>query len=250
MSGHSHFANIKNQKGLADAKRGQVFSKLAREIIVAVRQGGPNPDANFRLRLAIQKGRDVDMPTENIQRAIKRGSGDTEGAVLQEMVLEGYGPNGVAIMIQALSDNRNRTIQEVRNVFTRGGGNMAASGAVSWLFDSRGVISLQPGNIDKDEVALAAIDNGADDVKVEDGYVEIYTKPEDMEKVRKALEGKNIPINASEVTLVPKTTVELTDEKSAGQALRLLDKLEELDDVQAVTSNANFPDEILEKIKV
>ena len=188
MSGHSKWAQIKRQKGVTDARRGQLFTKLTREIIVSVRQGGSNPEANFRLRLAVQKARDSNMPLENIERAIKRGSGEMEGVTLAEMVLEGYGPNGVAILVQALSDNRNRALQDIRHVFSRHGGNLGESGCVAWLFDSRGVISIPINDLDAEELELQAIDAGAEDVKIEDGYVEIYTKPEDMEKVRGALE--------------------------------------------------------------
>jgi YebC/PmpR family DNA-binding regulatory protein len=246
MSGHSKWAQIKRQKGAADAKRGQLFTKLAREIIVAVREGGSNPEANFRLRLAVQKARDSNMPLDNIDRAIKRGSGQAEGASLVEMVLEGYGPNGVAILVSALSDNRNRTLQDVRNIFTRNGGNLGESGCVAWLFDNRGVIAVDAGEQDAEALALEAIDTGAEDVKVEDKYIEIYTRPEELEKVREALKQKDIAIASAELSRVPKTVVQL-EEKAALQTLRLLDKLEELDEVQSVSSNADFPDTILEK---
>jgi YebC/PmpR family DNA-binding regulatory protein len=246
MSGHSKWAQIKRQKGVADARRGQLFTKLAREIIVAVREGGSNPEANFRLRLAIQKARDNNMPLDNIDRAIKRGSGHAEGASLAEMVLEGYGPNGVAILVEALSDNRNRTLQEVRNIFTRHGGNLGESGCVAWLFDSRGVITVETDAQDAEELALKAIDAGAEDVKVENNYIEVYTKPAELENVREALEQKNIPIASAELSMVPKTIVEL-EEKAALQTLKLLDKLEELDEVQHVSSNVDFSDDILEK---
>ena len=246
MSGHSKWANIKHQKGMADAKRGQIFTKLAREIIVAVREGGSNPEANFRLRLAIQKARDSNMPLDNIDRAIKRGSGQTEGASLVEMVLEGYGPSGVAILVEALSDNRNRTLQDVRNIFYRHGSSLGESGCVAWLFDSRGVIMVDTSNLDAEELALSAIDAGAEDVKVESNYIEIYTKAEELEKVREALKQKNIPIASAELSMVPKTTVQL-EEKAALQTLKLLDKLEELDEVQRASSNADFSDAIIEK---
>jgi YebC/PmpR family DNA-binding regulatory protein len=231
---------------MADARRGQIFTKIAREIIVAVREGGSNPEANFRLRLAIQKARDNSMPTENIERAINRGSGKTEGANLVEMVLEGYGPSGVAILVEALSDNRNRTLQDVRNIFFRHGGSLGESGCVSWLFDSRGVITVDTNNLDAEELALNAIDAGAEDVKVESNYIEIYTKAEELEKVREALKQKNIPIASAELSKVPKSTVQL-EEKAALQTLKLLDKLEELDEVQRASSNADFSDSILEK---
>ena len=246
MSGHSKWSTIKRQKGAADAKRGQIFTKLTREIIVAVREGGDNPESNFRLRLAIQKARDNNMPLDNIDRAIKRGSGQAEGATLVEMTLEGYGPSGVAILVQALSDNRNRTLQDVRNIFTRQGSNLGESGCVAWLFDSRGLITVETKDRDAEELALQAIDAGAEDVKVENNYVEIYTKPEELEKVRQALEQNNIAIASAEVSMIPKSTVEM-EEKAALQTLRLLDKLEELDEVQLVSSNADFSDAILEK---
>ena len=246
MSGHSKWSSIKHQKGVTDAKRGQLFTKLTREIIVAVRQGGSNPEANFRLRLAIQKARDSSMPMENIERAIKRGSGELEGATLSEIVLEGYGPSGAAILMQVLTDNRNRTLQDIRNIFYRGGGNLGESGCVAWLFDSKGLITVETNNLDAEELALQAIDAGAEDVTVENDYMEIYTKPEELETVRGALEQKKIPIGSAEVSMTPKTTLEL-DEKAALQTLKLLHKFEELDEVQHVSSNVNFSDSVLEK---
>ena len=246
MSGHSKWASIKHQKGVADARRGQLFTKLTREIIVAVRQGGNNPDTNFRLRLAIQKARDNNMPLDNIERAIKRGSGETEGAALVEMVLEGYGPGGAAILVQALSDNRNRTVQEIRNLFSRSNGNLGESGCVAWLFNSKGLIMIDASNLDTEELALQAIDAGAEDVNVEDDHVEIYTTPEDFESVRRVLEENNVPIASAEVSMIPQTTVDL-EEKPALQNLKLLNKLEELDEVQLVSSNVNFSDSVLEQ---
>lgn len=249
MSGHSKWASIKHQKGVADARRGQLFTKLTREIIVVVREGGNNPESNFRLRLAIQKARDSNMPTDNIERAIKRGSGELGGAILVELVLEGYGPSGIAIMVEALTDNRNRTVQEVRNAFTKSGGSLGENGCVSWIFDAKGLITVKTGSLDADELALNAIDAGADDVKVEGDYVEIYTQPEDMLAVRATLEEKNIPIDSAELAKLPKTVVQL-DDKAALQTLKLLDKLEDLDDVQRVSSNADFPDSVLEQYQL
>ena len=249
MSGHSKWSSIKHQKGVTDARRGQLFTKLTREIIVAVRQGGSSPEANFRLRLAIQKARDNSMPLDNIERAIKRGSGTMEGAALVEMVLEGYGPNGAAILVQALTDNRNRTLQDVRNIFARHNGSLGESGCVAWLFDSKGLITIRTNELDTEELALEAIDAGAEDVKVETSFVEIYTKLEELEMVRKALEEKNLPITSAELSLVPKTMVEL-EEKPALQILKLLDKLEELDEVQRVSSNVDFSDSVLEKYQL
>ena len=249
MSGHSKWASIKHQKGVADARRGQLFTKLTREIIVAVRDGGSNPESNFRLRLAIQKARDNNMPTENIERSIKKGSGELEGTSFTEVVLEGYGPNGTAILVEALTDNRNRTIQDVRNTFSRHGGSLGESGCVAWLFDAKGLITVKTDSLDADDLALNAIDAGADDVKVESGYVEIYTKPEELEMVRSALEAKKITIATAELAKIPKTIVKL-DDKAAVQTLKLLDRLEELDEVQHVSSNADFPDAILEQYQL
>ncbi len=246
MSGHSKWSSIKHQKGVTDARRGQLFTKLTREIIVAVREGGSSPDTNFRLRLAVQKARDSNMPLDNIERAIKRGSGEIEGAILVEMVLEGYGPGGVAILVQALSDNRNRTLQDVRRIFSQQGGSLGESGCVAWLFNSKGSITVETDGVDAEELALYAIDAGAEDVKVEKTYVEIYTEPQQLETVREALGQKNTPIASAELSMVPRTTVELED-KAALQTLKLLDRLEELDEVQRVSSNADFSDSILEK---
>jgi YebC/PmpR family DNA-binding regulatory protein len=246
MSGHSKWANIKHQKGMADAKRGQVFTRIAREIILSVKEGGPSAEGNFRLRLAIQKARDSNMPMENIDRAIKRGSGQSDGAALVEMVMEGYGPGGTAILVNATSDNRNRTLQEVRNVFSRHGGNMGDAGCVSWLFDSRGVLNIDTQGQDADTIALEAIDAGAEDVKIEKDFMEVYTTPGMLEKVSEAIKKKSIPIRSAELSMVPKTTVQL-EEKAGLTALKMLDKLEELDDVSAVSSNADFSDAILEK---
>ena len=192
MSGHSKWSSIKRQKGVTDAKRGQLFTKLTREIIVAVREGGSNPEGNFRLRLAIQKARDNNMPLENIERAVKRGSGELEGVTLSELTFEGYGPGGAAVLVQALTDNRNRTLQEVRNIFSRGGGSLGENGCVAWLFESRGLITVEAGEQDPEELALAAIDTGAEDVKVADDCIEIYTSPEELVAVRGALEQKEM----------------------------------------------------------
>ena len=247
MSGHSKWANIKRQKGAADAKRGQLFTKLAREIIVAVRQGGASLDSNFRLRLAVQKARDNNMPSDNIERAIKRGSGEAGGATLTEVRFEGYGPSGIAVLVDTLTDNRNRTVQDVRRLFTRHGGNLGESGCVSWLFESRGVITVEGNTPDAEGIALWAIDAGAEDVKTDSSYVEIYTQPQDLEKVRKAIEEKQHVVSA-ELELTPKTTVVL-EETKAVQALNFLDELEALDDVQRVFSNMDFSDTTLERLR-
>ena len=244
MGGHSHWSQVKRQKGVADARRGQVFTKLGREITVAARQGGPDPDANFRLRLAVQRARDANMPSDTIDRAIKRGAGGPDAAELAEATYEGYGPGGVAVLIEVVTDNRNRSVSEIRTTMGRAGANLGEAGCVAWLFDSKGVIIVNADGQDGEELALAAIDAGAEDVEVADDRVEIHTKAEDLEKVRQALEGQGLRIESAELTKVPKTTVNL-GEKEALQTLKLLDKLEELDDVQRVHSNAEFSDEVL-----
>jgi YebC/PmpR family DNA-binding regulatory protein len=246
MSGHSKWSSIKHQKGVADARRGQLFTKLTREIIVAVREGGSSPDTNFRLRLAVQKARDNSMPSENIERAIKRGSGELGGESLVEMTLEGYGPGGAAILVQALSDNRNRTLQEVRNIFTRNGGSLGESGCVAWIFDLKGFITIDTDGLDTDELSLKAIDAGAEDVIPGDGCLEVYTKADELEVVRRALEAQNVAIASAEQGLIAKTTIKL-EEKAALQTLRLLDKLENLDEVQQVCSNVDFADDVVAK---
>ncbi len=245
MSGHSKWSTIKRQKGVADTKRSQIFTKLAKEITVAAREGDPDPHTNARLRLAVQKARDNNMPLDNIERAIKRASGSAEGAALMEFQLEAYGPGGSAILLQALTDNRNRTLSDVRSVLNRGGANMGESGCVSWLFDTRGVITVEARDVDPEDLALQAIDAGADYVKVEQSSVEVHTQPRDLEAVRKALEEQGVGILSAELLQVPKSLVSL-DAGSATQALKLLEKLEELDDLQHVFTNADFPDEVLE----
>jgi len=247
MSGHSKWAQIKRQKGVADARRGQLFTKLAREIIVAVRQGGANLDGNFQLRLAVQKARDNNMPSDNIERAIKRGSGEAGASALTEVQFEGYGPSGIAVLVEALTDNRNRTVQDVRRLFTRHGGNLGENGCVSWLFASRGIITVESNASDAEEIALRAIDAGAEDVKTEKGYVEIYTQPQDLEKVRKVIE-ENEHVLSAELSLTPNTTM-LLDESKAVQALNFLDELEALDDVQRVFSNIDFSEATLERLR-
>ncbi len=247
MSGHSKWANIKNKKGAADAKRGQLFTKLGREIILAVREHGGNPDGNARLRLCIQKARDSNMPMDNIERAIKKGEGTLDGMVLEEFVLEGYGSSGAAILVSVLSDNRNRTVQEVRATFARGGGGLGESGSVLWQFENKGIIGIEVSEgMNVDEISMAAIDAGAEDVKADTEYIEIYTKMEDMETIRKTLEENNIKVDSAELSMVANTTLQL-DEETSLQVLKLIDKLENLDDVRSVWSNVEFSDEVMEK---
>ena len=248
MSGHSKWSQIKRQKGASDAKRGQLFTKLTREIIVAARQGGTNPESNFRLRLAVQKARDSNMPLDNIERAVKKGSGATDASSLTELTLEGYGSNGVAVMVEAMTDNRNRTLSDVRSAFTKHGGNLGESGCVSWLFENRGILMVDTKDVDAEELALLAIDAGADDVRTEKGYLEVYVNPQKLETIRKAIEQKK-PIISAEVSLVPKSTV-MVDEQGALKVLKLMDHLEELDDVQRVFSNVDYSESVLEKLRV
>lgn len=246
MSGHSKWAQIRRSKGVNDARRGQLFTRLGREIVVAVREGGSgDPDANFRLRMAVQHARDANMPMDNIERTIKRAVGGTEGNNLEEITYEGYGPGGTALLVQTLTENRNRTVAEVRNAFNRNGGNMGENGCVDWLFEAKGVIEVPLEGHDPDELSLEAIDLGADDVEpvsANDEVLTIYTDPADVEKIRQALEARKYKVLKSESTMVPKTKVELTDEKAAHQAIRLIEKLEDLDDVQNVYSNADIPE--------
>jgi len=242
MAGHSKWAQIKRAKGVTDAKRGQLFTKLGREIAVAARDGA-DPSGNARLRLAIQRARDANMAMDTIERAIKRAAGAGDAANFHEVSYEGYGPNGVAVLVEALTDNRNRTAAEIRSVFNRGGGNLGESGSVRWLFDERGVIMAEVNGTDPEELALAAIDAGADDVQTYDDAIEIYTEPGRLEDVRAALDRTGIAVASSEVTLVPKVTVEL-DDQAAQQTLRLLERLEELDDVQRVYSNSDVSEDV------
>jgi YebC/PmpR family DNA-binding regulatory protein len=247
MSGHSKWSTIKRKKGAADAKRGQLFTKLAREITVAARQGLPDPDANVRLRLAVQKARTENMPKENIDRAIERGAGGEGTANYDEIYYEGYGPGGTALMIQAQTDNRNRTVGEVRAVLTRAGGTLGEAGSVGWMFDQVGWISLEVGDHDPDEVALVAIDAGADDVQVEDGAVEVYTQPHDLHRIQEALAGSGFAVENAELMMRPKTQMD-PDSETAVKALRLLEKLEELDDVQQVYTNLRISDDVLAQV--
>jgi len=247
MSGHSKWAQIKRQKGVTDSRRGAMFTKLTREIIIATRQGGGNPEGNFRLRLAIQKARDSNMPKDNIENAIKKGSGAAEGTTFTEMVMEGYGPAGVAILLEAMTDNRNRTVSEIRSTFVKYNGNLGENGSVSWMFENTGVITVDTAGIDADELALYAIDAGAKDVKEDKSSLEIYTDPKEFENVKLAVE-KRRKLLSAEVTMLPKTTVSLPEKESL-QTVKLLEKLEELDDVQRVFSNLEYSDALIEKLK-
>jgi YebC/PmpR family DNA-binding regulatory protein len=245
MAGHSKWKQIKRQKAVVDAKRGAQFTKLGREITMAARAGGGDPDANARLRLAILKARESNMPMDIIERAISKATGDVEASQVDEVVYEGYGPGGIGVLIEAMTDNRNRTVSEVRAVFGKNGGNLGESGSVAWQFTTRGVLTLNlNGAEDADEVALMAIDAGAEDFVADEDSLAIYTKPDEVENVRRALVEAGHEPDSVEIEKVPNQTVPLED-KEALQTLRLLDRLEDLDDVQRVYSNADFPDEVL-----
>ncbi len=247
MSGHSKWSTIKRAKGAADAKRGQLFTRLGREITIAARSGGGDPVGNSSLRLAIQKAKDNNMPVDNIERAIKRGTGEGEAGSLEEMTLEGYSPGGAAMLLQIVTDNRNRTVSDVRSTFTKNNASMGEVGCVTWIFEQKGMIVVEAEN-DTEELELMAIDAGADDVKAEGNVVEIYTRPEGLEEVRRLLEEKGVTISSAEVTMIPQNMASL-DEKAAMQTLKLIDKLEEIDGVQQVFTNADFPDDILEQYR-
>jgi YebC/PmpR family DNA-binding regulatory protein len=244
MGGHSHWSTIKRQKGASDARRGQLFTKLAREITVSAREGGGDPGMNPRLRLAIDKAKENNMPADTIKRAIERGAGGGDAANLQEIMFEGYGPGGVAILVQALTDNRNRTVSALRTSLTRGGGTLGEAGSVAWQFDHKGLITVEAGGAGPEELALVAIDAGADDVQVFDSLIEVHTAAADLMKVKRELEASGFKIASADLAMIPKTMVPL-EEQVAVQALRLLDTIEDLDDVQKVYSNADFPEPVL-----
>ena len=248
MSGHSKWSSIKHKKGAADTKRGQLFSKLSRAIIVAAREGGPDPEANATLAAAIQKARDNSMPKDNIERAIARGSGAGADAESYETVTyEGYGPGGVAVLVEAVTDNRNRTAADVRHIFGKNDGNLGGSGAVAWLFERTGVI-LVPGTEEEEDVMLAAADAGADDVQLEGSSYQVTTPPDELIAVRSALESAGLDVDSAELTMLPRTTVDIEDEVAARKLLRLMDALEENDDVQDVYANFDIPERILEAV--
>lgn len=248
MSGHSKWSTIKRQKGAADARRSQLFTRLAREIAVAAREGGSEPDTNFRLRLVVQRARDNNMPSTNIERAIQRGMGEGAASDLAEVTYEGYGPGGVAILLQAVTDNRNRTVADIRRVLSRSGGSLGEAGSVAWLFEPRGIIVVEAQEEDAEELALWAIDAGAEDVNVEDSTLEIYVPTQDMEEVRRKLMERGVTIASAELSMHPTSLVPL-DNKTAEQNLKLLERLEELDDVQQVHCNADFPKEMLVELQ-
>jgi YebC/PmpR family DNA-binding regulatory protein len=247
VSGHSKWSSIKHKKGAADAKRGKLFSKLARAIIVAAREGGGDPAANLALQNAIEKARSYSMPKDNIERAIARGAGaDGEGDAYEPIVYEGYGASGVALIVEALTDNRNRTAAEVRHIFAKHDGNLGGSGSVAYLFERRGIVLVGADGVDEDELTLAAADGGADDVQLDGSTFEITSAPESLSTVREAVEGAGFAIESVEVARVPTTTVTIEDEAAARKVLRLMDALEENDDVQDVFANFDIPEAVLE----
>ena len=248
MAGHSKWAQIKRKKGATDAKRGQLFSKLTRAIIVASRDGGPDPAGNLALQNAIEKAREASMPKENIERAIARGSGAAgDGAAYETVTYEGYGPAGVAVYVEAVTDNRNRTAADVRSLFTKSDGSLGESGSVAWLFERRGVV-LVSGDADEDELLLAAAEGGADDVEREGDSWRVTSAPEALAVVREAITAAGFTVESADLTLVPKTTVELADESAARKLIRLMDALEENDDVQDVYANFDIPEGVLEAV--
>jgi YebC/PmpR family DNA-binding regulatory protein len=247
VSGHSKWSSIKHKKGAADAKRGKLFSKLTRAIIVAAREGGPDPEGNATLATAIQKARDNSMPKDNIERAIARGAGSAaEGEAYETVTYEGYGAGGVAVFVEALTDNRNRTAAEVRHIFAKNDGNLGTSGAVAWLFERKGVVIVAAGSADEDELVLVAADGGAEDVELDGSSFQVTASPDDLAAVRGALDAAGIAYESAELTMLPKTTVAVEDEVVAKKLLRLMDALEENDDVQAAYANFDIPEGILE----
>lgn len=247
MSGHSKWHSIRHKKAARDAKRGKLFTKLIKEITVAARLGGGDINANPRLRTAVQTARENSMPAENIERAIKRGTGELEGVSYEEVQYEGYGPGGVAILVQAMTDNRNRTVAEIRRLFEKSGGSLGSTGCVAWMFKKRGVITVDKVSVDEDRLMEVALEAGADDVSEADGSFEVLTTPEAFESVKQAIQQAGIPIQAAEVSMIPDSTVRVVGPE-AEQTMKLLEALEDHDDVQSVASNADFDQDELERL--
>jgi YebC/PmpR family DNA-binding regulatory protein len=248
VSGHSKWSSIKHKKGAVDAKRGQLFTKLSRAIIVAAREGGPDPAANLSLQNAIEKARSFSMPKDNIERAIARGSGqDADASAFETIVYEGYAPGGVALIVEALTDNRNRTASDVRHLFSKHDGNLGEAGSVSWMFERRGVVVVD-GSADEDELLLAAAEGGADDVERDGTSWQVVSAPESLSTVRQAVEAAGFTVESAELTMVPKTTIDVEDEAQAKKILRLIDGLEENDDVQEVYANFDIAERVLEEV--
>jgi YebC/PmpR family DNA-binding regulatory protein len=249
VSGHSKWSSIKHKKGAADAKRGQLFSKLSRAIIVAAKEGGPDPAANLALQNAVEKARSYSMPKDNIERAIQRGSGaGTDAAAFETVVYEGYGPEGVAVLVEALTDNRNRTAADVRHLFAKHGGNLGASGVVAWQFERRGIVLVAADGVDEDELMMAAAEGGADDLERDGSTFQVSSAPEALSSVRGAVEAAGFVVETAELSLVPKTTVAIEDEATARRVIHLVEGLEENDDVQEVYANFDIPERVLEAV--
>lgn len=249
MSGHSKWSSIKHKKGAADAKRGALFTKLSRAIMAAAKEGGADPTANLALQNAVEKARSYSMPKDNIERAIARGAGaEAEGANFETVVYEGYGPEGVAVLVEALTDNRNRTASDVRHLFTRHGGNLGATGAVAWQFERRGVLLVPSEGVDEDELMLAAAEGGADDVELDGSTYQVTCAPEELRTVREALEAGGFAIESAELSMIPKSTVAIADESAARAVVRLVESLEEADDVQDVYANFDISETLLEAV--
>jgi YebC/PmpR family DNA-binding regulatory protein len=244
MSGHSKWATIKRKKGATDAKRGAMFTKLGKEIAIAAREGGPDPEMNFKLRLVMDKAKASNMPKDNIERAIRRGAGIEKSDALEEAMYEGYGPHGVAFLVQVVTDNRNRAVSDIRRQFNRMGGSLGEAGCVAWMFEQKGYLSIMPDGLSADDIFNVAVEYGAEDVVFGDESVEVYTAPEDLHTVREALAKRGAMIDSADLTMLPKTTMTLED-KQAFQNLNLIDGLEDLDDVSAVYTNLDMPDELV-----
>lgn len=250
MSGHSKWATIKHKKAAADTQRGKVFTKLIKEITIAARFGGGKSDANSRLRVAIEKAKASNMPASNIERAVKKGTGELPGVSYEEITYEGYGPAGVAILVEALTDNKNRTTADVRNIFSKKGGNLAGSGSVNWMFQKKGFIVVNNNQVDEENLMSLALDSGAEDLSTETDTFEIVTSPRDFENVKKALADGKIEMELTEITMIPTSTIKISDKSQAQQILSLVEALEDNDDVQNVYANFDISDEILKLIGV
>jgi YebC/PmpR family DNA-binding regulatory protein len=249
VSGHSKWSSIKHKKGAADAKRGKLFTKLSRAIIVAAKEGGPDPSGNASLQNAIDKAKSYSMPKDNIERAIAKGSGaDSDSAAFETVIYEGYGADGVAVLVEALTDNRNRTASDVRHIFTKNGGNLGTTGSVAWLFERRGVVLVDADSADEDELMLVAADAGADDLELDGSVFQVSAPVEALGAVRDAIAGAGFSIQAAELSMIPKTTVAVGEESSAKKLIRLMEALEENDDVQDVWANFDIPEQVLEAV--
>jgi YebC/PmpR family DNA-binding regulatory protein len=244
LSGHSKWSTIKRKKAATDAKRGQIFTKLGKELSIAAREGGPDPETNFKLRLVMDKAKAANMPKDNIDRAIRRGAGLEKGAILEEITYEGYGPHGVALLILVVTDNRNRAVADIRRWFNKLGGSLGESGCVAWQFEPKGYFTIAPDDLDPDEVFDLAVESGADDVTFGDDLVEIFSEPGDFQEVKDGLEGQGLKLESAEITRMPKTTITL-DQKQTFQNMNLISTLEDLEDVQQVYSNLDISDELM-----